>query len=70
MDDYNQAEDLPLGLMMQLGTNMEAMQTFSAMSTAEKERMVNYIKGAGTGGDVRARIDEVMNALENHQSLF
>lgn len=70
MDDYNQAEDLPLGLMMQLGTNMQAMNTFAAMSDTEKERIINYIKDAGEEGDVKARLDEIMNALEHHQDLF
>ncbi|QEH67324.1 hypothetical protein [Cellulosilyticum sp. WCF-2] len=70
MDDYNEPEDLPLGLMMQLGTNMNAMNTFANLSISEKEEIINYIKGDGMEDDVKERIEKVMNALENNQSLF
>ncbi len=70
MDEYNQPEDLPLGLMMQLGTNMNAMNTFANLSISEKEEIINYIKGDGMEDDVKERIEKVMNALENNQSLF
>ena len=70
MGDYNEPEDLPLGLMMQLGTNMNAMNTFANLSISEKEEIINYIKGDRMEDDVRERIEKVMNALENNQSLF
>lgn len=70
MGDYNEPEDLPLGLMMQLGTNMNAMNTFANLSISEKEEIINYIKGDGMEEDVKERIEKVMNALENNQSLF
>lgn len=70
MGDYNEPEGLPLGLMMQLGTNMNAMNTFANLSISEKEEIINYIKGDGMEEDVRGRIEKVMNALENNQSLF
>ncbi|WP_410495758.1 hypothetical protein QTL86_18945 [Cellulosilyticum sp. ST5] len=70
MGDYNEPEDLPLGLMMQLGTNMNAMNTFANLSISEKEEIINYIKGDGMEDDVKERIEKVMNALENNQSLF
>lgn len=70
MNDYNEPEDLPLGLMMQLGTNMNAMNTFANLAISEKEEIINYIKGDGMEDDVKERIEKVMNALENNQSLF
>ncbi|MBE6024347.1 MAG: hypothetical protein E7231_14375 [Cellulosilyticum sp.] len=70
MSHFDQPEDLPLGLMMQLGTDMEAMNTFSNLSEAEKERLVSYIKGATSGADARERIASVMNSLNGHQSFF
>lgn len=42
MSHFDNTEDLPLGLMMQLGTDMEAMNTFSNLSDAEKEKIVSY----------------------------
>lgn len=67
MGNYNQPEDLPLGLMMQLGTNMDAMNTFANLSVSEKEGIINYIKGDGMESNVKERIEKVMNALENNQ---
>lgn len=71
MSHFDNTEDLPLGLMMQLGTDMEAMNTFSNLSDAEKEKIVSYIKGATSGADAKERIASVMNSLSsNHQSFF
>ena len=36
MSDFNTSEELPLGLMMQLGQNAEVMSTFANLSDAEK----------------------------------
>lgn len=70
MSDFNSPQDLPLGLMMQLGQDLEAMNTFSNLSDSEKEQMIDYIKGATTGDDAKARIHQVINALDHHQSLY
>lgn len=70
MDDYKEPEDLPLGLMMQLGMDREAMNAFSSLSDVEKEKMVEFIKSGATGDEVKERINEVMNALDHHQSMF
>lgn len=70
MTDLNTPEDLPLGLMMQLGQNVNAMNTFASLNSSEKMQMVDYIKSAPTGDETKTRINEILNALENHQSLF
>lgn len=70
MTDLNTPEDLPLGLMMQLGQDMGAMNTFASLSDSDKAQMVDYIKSAATGDEAKARINEVLNALTNHQGLF
>lgn len=70
MTDLNTPEDLPLGLMMQLGQDMGAMNTFASLSDSDKAQVVDYIKGATTGDEAKARINEVLNALTNHQGLF
>ena len=70
MTDLNTPEDLPLGLMMQLGQNINAMNTFASLNNSEKAQMVDYIKSAATGDEAKARINEVLNALGNHQGLF
>lgn len=70
MTDLNTPEDLPLGLMMQLGQNINAMNTFASLNNSEKAQMVDYIKSAATGDEAKARINEVLNTLGNHQGLF
>ena len=70
MTELNTPEDLPLGLMMQLGQNMSAMNAFASLNSSEKAQMVDYIKSATTGDEVKLRINEVLNALSNHQGLF
>lgn len=70
MSQFDEAEDLPLGLMMQLGQDMDAMNYFAALSDEEKEYLVSYIRGAESGPDARARVEQVMNQLHNHQGFF
>lgn len=70
MSNFDTPEDLPLGLMMQLGQDLSAMNAFSSLSDGEKAQMIDYIKSATTGDDAKARIEQVMNALDHHQSLF
>lgn len=70
MSNFNAPEDLPLGLMMQLGQDLDAMNTFSNLSDSEKAQMIEFIKGATTGDDAKARISQVLNALDYHQSMF
>lgn len=70
MDDYKEPEDLPLGLMMQLGMDREAMNAFANLSDVEKESMVAFIKSGATGEQVKERINQVMNALDHHQHMF
>lgn len=70
MSQFDEAEDLPLGLMMQLGQDMNAMNCFANLSDEEKENLVSYIRGAVSGPDARARIEQVMNQLHNYEGLF
>lgn len=70
MDEYKEPENLPLGLVMQLGMDREAMNAFAALSDTEKERIVDFIKSGATGGEVKERITQVMNTLDHHQSMF
>lgn len=70
MEDYQEPANLPVGLMMQLGMDREAMNAFAALSDSKKEEMIEYIKSGATGDQVKERISEVMNALDHHQSMF
>lgn len=70
MADYNLPEELPLGFMMQLGMDAEAMTYFSNLSEDQKASLVAYMKGASTGEEAKARIEETLTQLHNHNSYF
>ncbi len=61
-------EELPSGLAMSLGEDVEALNYFASLDKAQKLHLLNYIKGASTGGDARKRMDDVLEALHNHKS--
>ena len=62
--------DMPLGLTMALAEDLEAMQTFSNLSTHEQSCVVNYIQGAMTGEEAKARIETAVDKLHKHLSFF
>ncbi len=59
-------EELPSGLAMSLGEDAEALSYFGSLDKAQKIHLLNYIKGATTGGEARKRMDEVLEALHSH----
>lgn len=65
MSEFDDAEDLPLGLMMGLGQDLEAMSSFAALSDEKKEVLIAYIKSAATGDEAKARIEEVLGELHD-----
>lgn len=70
MTNFNEPEEMPLGLMMQLGTDPSAMNYFANLSDSTKNQLIDYIRGATTGDDAKARIDQVMQQLHNHEGFF
>lgn len=70
MSAFNEAEDMPLGLMMQLGQDLTAMNHFSNLSEGEQMELIDYIKAATTGDDAKRRIDEVLNQLKGADQFF
>lgn len=65
-----QAPDMPLGLTMSLAEDLEAMQTFSNLSPEGQAQIVSYIQGSITGDEAKIRIENVVEKLHNHSSLF
>lgn len=70
MSQFDNPEELPLGLVMQLGQDLDAMSSFSNLGEADKMQMVQYIKSASTGDEAKVRIEEVLNKLHNHENFF
>lgn len=70
MSSFDKPEDLPLGLMMQLGQDLGAMETFAGLDEGQKAQMIDYIRDSQSGSEAKERIEQVMDSLEQHQSLF
>jgi len=60
--------DLPLGLGLNLAQDSDAMDTFGAMTEAQREKVVRYIQGAATGEDAKNRITGTIQKLHDHQT--
>lgn len=65
-----QAPDMPLGLTMSLAEDLEAMQTFGNLSPEGQAQIVNYIQGSTTGDEAKIRIENVVEKLHKHSTLF
>ncbi|MDR0292564.1 MAG: hypothetical protein LBH95_00220 [Oscillospiraceae bacterium] len=57
--------DLPLGLGMRLAQEPRAMETFGALDEAQRNRVVDYIQAAVTGGDAKDRIETAVCSLRD-----
>jgi hypothetical protein len=60
---------LPEGLGMRLGMDMEAMKSFANLSDQEKNELVGYIKGSTTGDEAKNRVTEVVRNLHSGGSF-
>lgn len=65
-----EAPDRPLGLTMSLAEDLEAMQTFSNLSTPVQEQLVHYIQSSTTGDEAKNRIEDVVENLHNRRSIL
>lgn len=65
-----EAPDMPLGLTMSLAEDLEAMQTFSNLPSSAQAQIVNYIQGSTTGDEAKVRIENVVNKLHDHITVF
>ncbi len=57
-------KELPEGLLMRMGMDMNAMTNFVNMPDANKRQLINYIQSSTTGDEARNRVDEVINYLK------
>lgn len=63
-------QDMPLGLAMKFGMFPEAMNTFSNLPSEDQNKIINYVQNSKTGDETHARIDEVMQKLDQHDTAF
>lgn len=57
------AEDMPIGLMMQMAHNTRAMDGFFSMEPSRKQALLNYIRASSTGDEAKSRIEHAIEAL-------
>jgi len=68
INDTNAREDMPLGLAMKFGMYPEAMKTFSNLSSAEQNQIIDFVKNSQDGNDTISRIETVMEKLNHHET--
>ncbi len=62
----NEKESLPIGFLMSLAQNKKALDSYSNLSNAEKERLNEYISSSITSDDAKSRIENIILNLENN----
>jgi uncharacterized protein YdeI (YjbR/CyaY-like superfamily) len=61
---------LPIGLMMSLAMNPDAMKTFSELNDEKQSSVIRYIKSANTGDEARTRIGNAVDELSKGNTGF
>ena len=56
-------QDMPIGLMMSLAMNPDAMKNFSTLNDEKQSSVIRYIENASTGEDARTRIGNAVDEL-------
>ena len=64
------AEEMPIGLMMSLAMNQDAMRNFSALSDDKQSSVIRYVENASTGEDARERIGNAVDELGKGNTSF
>lgn len=65
-----EAEEMPIGLMMSLAMNQDAMRNFSSLPEEKQSSVIRYVENASTGEDARARIGNAVDELEKGNTGF
>lgn len=57
------AEEMPIGLMMQMAHNTRAMDGFFSMDTGRQQQLLDYIRASSTGTEAKSRIEHAVESL-------
>jgi len=58
--------ELPIGFVMSLAMDNEAMQTYSNLSEETRMHIVDYVSVPTEGNEGKHRIEDVVHKLHNH----
>jgi uncharacterized protein YdeI (YjbR/CyaY-like superfamily) len=71
MDDKKKSgAELPIGLMMSLAMNPDAMKNFSQLDDEKQSSVIRYIESANTGDEARTRIGNAVDELSKGNIQF
>lgn len=62
--------NLPIGFIMSIAQNQEAMKNFSNLDDTNRNKITNYIQASATGEDALERINISINNLEKNDLNF
>ena len=62
--------ELPVGFAMSLAMNKEAMDYYSKLTYDNQMKIVSYIQNNDTGFEVKSKIRNVINGLQNSNIDF
>lgn len=55
--------DLPIGFIMSMARNSEALKYFGSLDNTTVQNISNYIKASSTGEEAKQKIDSSVNGL-------
>lgn len=70
VENENLESNIPLGLLFSIINNNKALNYYSNLNTTQKENITKYIQNVTDSNEVKAKINEVIDHLENKDLNF
>ena len=70
VENENLESNIPLGLLFSIINNNKALNYYSNLDTTQKENITKYIQNVTDSNEVKAKINEVIDHLENKDLNF
>lgn len=64
------AGEMPIGLMMSLAMNPDAMRNFSTLTNEKQSSVIRYVEDANSGEEARNRITSAVDELGKGSTGF
>lgn len=68
--ENQEAENMPIGLMMKLAMHKDAMKNFSLLDDKTQKSVINYVESSATGDGAKERIETAIKNLERGNTGF
>lgn len=70
LKETERIKNMPVGLLMEMGTNGEAMRFYSNLDETTQQSINQYIQNSVTGEDAKIRISTSVKALSENSLDF